>query len=167
MVRRLFAISVVLFIAFAGCKKASGPANGKSVQPNNHIDSTVAFNAMINNISWQTDSAFGYLVNNSANDSGIVNLMITAIRYSDTTPSTITFNITNYTGANTYTIDPPVNTATYYVGNNRHFAKSGSITIMVNQIIVRSDTGYSLTGVFNFVADTIKVTNGAFNVAQP
>ena len=166
--KRLFiAIPIMLFFAFAACKKASGPANGKSIQPNNNIDSTVTFNAMINNVSWQTDSAYSAFVKNSGNDSGIVNLNITATKYGDSIPSTIIFYISNYTGASTYTINPPLNTAAYYIGSNRYFATSGQVIIAVNQLIVRGDTGYSLTGTFNFVADTFTVSGGTFNVAEP
>ncbi len=166
--KRLFvSIIILLCIAFAACKKASGPADGNSVQPNNNLDSTVSVSAVINGAQWQTDSAFGDIVKPSGNDSTLVGLMITATRIINdsgsavaNSSSTIVFNITNYTGPNTYTINPPINTATYYVGTNRHFASSG-------KFIVTADTAYSLKGTFSFVAGTDTVTNGVFNVAMP
>jgi len=120
----------------------------------------VSMNALINGRTWQTDSAFGSYVRHSGNDSGVTNLMITATRKKNDSISTIVFNITSYTGRNTYTINPPINTATYYFGNSRHYATSG-------QIIITNDTGVALIGSFHFVADSINVANGAFNVSLP
>ncbi len=120
----------------------------------------VVMTAMINGQSWQTDSAFGYYVQNSGNDTGTQNLLITATRYSTAPPTTITFNIYHYTGPNTYTIDPPLTTAAYYVGNMRNFGGSGHITIS-------SDTAYALKGNFTFIAGTDTVKSGVFNVAIP
>ncbi|MFI5195929.1 MAG: hypothetical protein ACHQD8_02475 [Chitinophagales bacterium] len=159
--RRLFVvIAVMLLVSFAACKKVKGPANGNSVQPNNNLDSLVSMSAMINGHLWQTDSAFGSYVMLSGNDSGVVNLMITATRKKNDSVSTIVFHITNFTGINTYTINPPANTATYYLGNMRHYATSGAI-------IVTNDSGSSLIGTFHFAADTISVSNGTFNVSLP
>jgi hypothetical protein len=160
MKRRLIIIPILLFCSFIACKKAKGPANGNSVQPNNNLDSTVSISATINGAIWQTDSAFGSLVKYSGNDSGVANLMITATNKNSRSLTTITFNITNYTGPNTYKISPPVNMATYYIGNARHLALQGVI-------VVSSDTGYALRGTFNFITDTISVANGVFNVATP
>jgi len=159
--KRLFVVGIVLlFVAAGACKKAKGPANGKSVQPNNNLDSNVLMTAVINAVKWRSDSAFGYLVKTSGNDSGRANLMITATQKSTNNPTTITLIINNFTGPNTYSINPPVNTATYYIGNNRHYA-------ILGKVIITSDTAYALKGTFNFVADTISVTNGVFNVARP
>ena len=152
-------IALVCVCAFS-CKKVSGPANGKSVQPNNNRDSTVNIICTINSVSWTTDSAFGLLQKQSANDSGVVNLIINATNYSGAIPTSMQLYITNYTGPNTYSIAPPANTATYYIGNNRNFATGG-------QIIITSDTTYALKGSFNFIADTITVASGVFNVALP
>ena len=160
MKRPFVIISVILCITFAACSKNKGPANGKSVQPNNNLDSLVSMSALINGHSWQTDSAFGSYVHHSGNDSGVVNLMITATRKKNDSVSTIVFNITNFSGINTYTINPPLNTATYYLGNIRYYATSGAI-------IVTNDSGSSLLGSFHFIADTISVANGTFNVSLP
>jgi len=146
--------------SFWACKKAKGPANGNSVQPNHNLDSNVSMNAIINGANWHTDSAFGYNVKYSGNDSAKSNLMITAINGNNSPVTTITFNITNFTGPATYKINPPYTSATYYFGSSRHFAKNG-------QIVIASDTGYALIGTFNFEADTIDVANGSFNVALP
>src|ERR1019366_580119 len=128
-------------------KKVKGPTNGNSVQPNNNLDSTVSMSAMINGINWQTDSAFGYNVKHAGNDSGGVNLLITATNKNHGV-SSITINITNYSGPNTYPVNPPLNTASYYLGNFRHYATHG-------QIIVKSDSAYAIRGTFTFIADTI------------
>ncbi len=160
MKRLLVANAILVVFLFAACSKTKGPANGKSVQPNNNLDTLVSMSALINSTSWQTDSAFGYQIKSSGNDSGVVNLMITATSYDGSVSNTITFNITNFTGTQTYTINPPLVTATYYIGNIRQYARSG-------QIIVSSNTAYGLIGTFNFRTDNYNVVNGAFNVAQP
>ncbi len=149
-----------LFFGMPACKKAKGPANGNSVQPNNNLDSTVGMTATINGRDWKSDSAYGYFVLKSGNDSSNVNLMITATQKLNDTARTITFNINNYTGPNSYTINPPFNTATYYVGNFRHFSDSGIV-------IVASDTAYGLRGTFYFKADTFTIAAGRFDVAIP
>jgi len=159
--KRLFLIiPISLCIALPACKKVSGPADGNSIQPNNKLDSTIYMNATINGRKWQSDSVFSYSVKSSGNDSGIVNLEITGTQKVNDTANTIIFYISNYTGPNKYIINPPVNTATYYVGNNRHYASVG-------QVQITSDTAYALKGTFYFTADTITVTNGTFDVALP
>jgi hypothetical protein len=162
MKRLLIAIPILLLCCVFACKKAKGPANGKSVQPNNNLDSTVSVSAQINGVNWQTDSAYGYNVKHSGNDSGKADLMITATSTDKKTglASTITFNISNYSGPAEYTISPPYNTATYYTGSTRHFALKGSF-------VVATDTAYSLRGSFTFTADTFTVSQGVFDVALP
>jgi hypothetical protein len=160
IMRRLLIITSLLVCCAFACKKAKGPANGKSVQPNNNLDSNVSINATINGYPWQTDSAFGYNVKHSGNDSGVSNLMITATNTNNGRVSSMVFNITNFTGPSAYTINPPINTATYYIGNIRHYATHGLI-------IITSDTAYALKGSFYFTADTITVSDGNFNVALP
>jgi len=160
MKRELVTVPILICFFFACCSKAKGPADGKSVQVNNHLDSTVSLSALINGTNWQTDSAYGYKVNSSGNDSGVVNLVITASKRNGGVASTISFNITRYSGANTYTIAPPVNTAAYYIGSERHFATSG-------QLVVTTDTGVALLGNFYFTADSFNVEQGVFNVARP
>ena len=145
-------------MATVSCKKVSGPADGNSVQPNNHLDSLVGISASINNSQWKTDSAFGYYVNYSGNDSSKFNLEIIANQTNNA--SSMTIYITNFTGVSEYPINPPLTTITYYIGNTRFYATSGSI-------IITGNTYPSLTGTFNFTADTLKVSNGAFNVALP
>ena len=159
MKRLLVANAIIVVCLLAACTKAKGPANGHSVQPNNNLDTLVSMSALINSDTWQTDSAFGYLIKSATNDSGVVNLMITASSYGSV-PNSITFNITNFTGNQTYTISPPLVTATYYVGGVRQYAQSG-------QIIVTSNTAYGLIGSFNFRTASYNIVNGEFNVAQP
>ncbi len=161
MKRLILCIPVFLFCAFFACKKAKGPANTKSVQPRNNLDSTVEMSATINGANWKTDSAYGYSVRYSGNDSNYTNLMITATKHDSVGPTTIKFSITRFEGPKTYPINPPVNTATYYDANNmRHYATSGSIVVV-------SDTAYALRGTFSFTADTVSVANGLFDVALP
>ena len=160
MKRLLFIIPISFCLALPACKKAPGPANLKSVQPNNNLDSTVLMSATINGQTWKADSAYGYYVLNSGNDTATKNLMITGTQTSGSTPTTVTINIYNYTGPNTYTIDPPINTVTYYVGSLRNFGRSG-------QIVISSDTAYALKGSFSFLAGGDTVTTGVFNVALP
>ena len=118
--------------------------------------------ASINGAQWHSDSAaaFGYFIQQSGNDSGITNLMVTATQKLNNSTQTITFNISNYTGPNTYTINPPYNTAAYYINNIRHYADTGVFTITRN-------TGFSLLGTFSFRADTFTVVSGSFDVALP
>jgi len=160
--KRLFVIIPVLFwMALPACKKASGPADGNSIQQNNNRDSTVAMNAMINGSSWQTDTVVAYYVKYSGNDSGVVSLQINGTQTIHDSSTSVTLYITNYTGPNTYTINPPLTTATYYSnGNLRNFADSG-------QIVILSDTAYALKGTFVFTADTFRITSGVFNAALP
>ncbi len=160
MKRLIISIPIFVCIAFGACKKVHGPANGKSVQLNNNLDSTVTMNAAINGDLWHTDSAFGYIVKPAGNDSTLQSLSITAEQKLNGNSTTIAFTINTYTGPNTYIINPPFNTATYYVGTERHYATTG-------QIVIASDTAYALIGTFNFKADGFFIDNGQFNVAKP
>jgi len=156
---RQLIIVVFLCFAIASCKKAPGPADAKSVQPNNNLDSTVSMSASINGFKWQTDTAVGYIVKYSGNDSLMEGINI--ISYpGNNNNNTMNFSLTEYTGPGTYIINPPINEVIYYIGTVRHLALSG-------QIVVISDTAYALKGTFNFVADTFAVANGVFNVAMP
>jgi len=161
MKRLLLIIPLFVCMAMPACKKASGPADGNSVQQNNNLDSTLSMNALINGGNWQTDSVFAYYVQYSGNDSGEMGLQITASRTIHDSATSFIFYITNYTGPNTYPINPPINTATYYsYGNIRNYADSG-------QIVITSDTAYALKGTFYFVAHTYTITGGTFNAALP
>ena len=157
--KRLFAILVVSVSVCVACKKSSSPVTGKSVQQKDP-DSTVTLSATINQNSWQTDSAFGYKVKYSGNDSSISNLLINATRTNSGGSTTISFNITRFNGPGSYPVNPPEVTAAYYVGTQRHFATTGRIDVL-------SDTAYALRGKFSFRADTITVDNGNFDVALP
>ena len=164
--KKLGIVSALLLIfVLSECTKAAGPANGKSVQQNNHLDSTVSISADINQVKWQTDSVFGYNITSSGNDSSKVNLEIIATDKS--TSSSMIFYITNFTGTHTYIINSPYNSITYYTGSIRHIATFGQIAMKVNKITSGNDTAYSITGTFNFVADTFSVTNGVFDIARP
>ena len=153
-------LCLLLFAVIFSCRKASGPADVRSAQQDNSIDSLLLMTASVNGVEWLTDSAYSYKVKKSNNDSASFNLKISATQIKNSQVSTITFDIADFSGVNEYPVNPPWNTATYYIGNVRHFATSGTI-------VVSSDTGNILSGTFNFVADTITVTNGTFNVALP
>jgi hypothetical protein len=159
--KRLFIIPFALCVAVYACKKAPGPADGNSVQQNNNLDSTVAMTAMVNGSSWKSDSVFAYYINYSGNDSGVIGLQLTGTQKVHDTATTFTFYITTYTGPDTYYINPPINTATFYSnGNVRNFADTG-------WIVVASDTAYALKGTFYFATGTYTVSNGVFNAALP
>ena len=161
MKRFFLIIPAALCIALPACKKVSGPADGNSVQQNNNLDSTVTMTAQVNGTAWKTESVFAYLINYSGNDSGVVGLQVTGTQKIHDTASTFTFYITTYTGPDTYYINPPINTATFYSnGNVRNFADTG-------WLVVTSDTAYALKVVFYFVAGTYTITNGFFNEALP
>jgi hypothetical protein len=155
----LFGLLILVGMSI-GCRKAKGPSNIKSAQPDNSIDSLLNMVADINGVRWETDSAYSYRVKNSGNDSNVINLMVIATQKSDSVTSTMKFNISNFTGMGNYPILPPANTITYYKGNIRYFATSGVFTVI-------KDSGGVMSGTFNFIADTITVTNGTFTLALP
>jgi hypothetical protein len=105
--RRFLLILVLMFVGIAACKKNKGPASVPSAQPDNGVDSLLSMTAVINGVDWKTDSAYSYKIKNSGNDSGVINLMIVATQTKNDTVSTITFNLTDYTGIKDYAIDPP------------------------------------------------------------
>jgi hypothetical protein len=158
MIRFFLVSAILLSLVYASCTKSAGPSNVQSVRANNGHDSLVTMTAAINGTEWRTDSVYGYRIKSSGNDS-LVNLMITATNSDSSVPSTIVFNIANYAGPNTYPINPPVNCATYYIGNARHYATSG-------EIVVVSNDEFSLIGNFSFTAGTFNIS-GEFNVANP
>jgi hypothetical protein len=157
MGRLLLIFGLIMYMAFAACKKTSGPANGNSVQPNNNLDSTVIDSATINGEKWKTDSAYGYYVKSAGNDSTKFDLMIMASLKNNT--SSMTMYITNFAGVGEYPINPPMVSVTYYIGNKQYYATTGNINI--------TNTTYPvLIGSYSFLADTLEVTGG-FNVALP
>lgn len=92
-----------------------------------------------------------------------VNIIIDA----DSSKTHMNLQIANYTGAGTYVIADSGNTASYTsytnaLGSALHTATSGKI------VVTNSTTnGYDQNGIkgtFEFLADTVQVTGGAFNV---
>ena len=160
--QRIYLLAVfILFSLFFSCSKTSGPANGNSVQPNNKLDTLVAMSANIGGSYFHTDSAFGYNVKPLISSTTLnMNLLINATEKNKDSTSTISLSISNFTGPNTYNINPPSVSATYYLNNQRHYALGG-------QIVIISDTGYSLIGTFTFIADSLLISNGKFNVLMP
>lgn len=158
--KNIFAIIILsLPLVFFACKKQADPLDLPSIQPNNSLDTLIGMSAMVNGKSWQTNSVIAYNVS-YAYDSNKVNLLVNATSKTNDTSTTISFTLSNFTGANTYTISPAAISATYYSGTQRHYATSG-------QIIVTSVANYAIIGTFNFVADSITVTQGVFNVETP
>lgn len=175
--KKLFLIfPLLVIISFTNCKKSKGPASVPSVQQDNGADSLLDMSVLINGVVWQTDSAFSYKIRQSGNDSNLVSLMIQATNKSTDTPvktSTIVININNYTGPNTYVINPPAVSVVYYQGTTR-FPSLPSATFNVTVV---SDTGQLLRGTFSFDAfdvlstsptpPPIKFRSGTFTVALP
>ncbi len=157
--RHFFVVVLGLVCLLQACKKKSGPANGNSVQQDNSLDSLVGMTAKVNGGGFSTDSVYGYLVRSHV-DSGKVDFLVTGSLRKNDTPSTITFTITNYVGPKTYSVSPPTVSATYYLGNERHFATAG-------RIVVSSHSEYGVIGSFYFTADSTNISEGAFNVAMP
>ncbi len=159
--RRIVVIIIIFIIAATGaCRKKRGPANVDSIKQDNSIDSLLVMSALVNGIQWKTDSAYSYKVKNSANDTTTFSLLLSATQLKDGVASTITFNITDFKGPGNYNINPPVNTAAYYLGNIRHYGSAGTFSVL-------ADTGGVLSGSFSFVADTVSIVNGSFTVAVP
>lgn len=160
MKKFVFAIAVVSVVMAGACKKKPGPIDVPSAKPDTSIAAQITMSALINARQWKTDSSYSYRVRNSANDTLSYNLMIVATRIANNEISTINLCINDFKGKGSYPINPPVNTATYYNGNMRHYALSGNITIT-------ADTGRLFSGTFSFGADTVNVLDGRFKVAQP
>lgn len=120
----------------------------------------VSVSAVIDSQNWHTDSAYAYLIKPSGNDSLITGLMINCVKTTGNNAQSINFYLSNFSGPGTYLINPPYNTATYYIGTARNYATLG-------QIVITSDTAYSLIGTFNFIAGTDTINDGVFNVAMP
>jgi hypothetical protein len=158
--KKVFAAIIILScIVLVACKKKSNTGIGYSVKPPKGLDSLVSMSAKVNGQGWSTDSAFAYK-SFSTIDSNKVSLMVTATQLQNGQASTITFTISNYHGVNTYPVDPPNVSATYYLGNSRHYASAG-------QVIVTSDNAYGILGTLNFTADSTNVSECTFNAAQP
>jgi|ERR1043165_8156795 hypothetical protein len=159
MKRLCWVAGIILVVAAGACKKAKGPADVKSAEKDNTLDSAVSMKAVINGKPWLTDSAYSYYVASSTNDSDVKNLMIVAVR-KDSVTTTIRFNIAYFTGKKEYVVNPPYTSIVYYKGNERHAASSGTFKIT-------ADTANLLSGNFYFIADSIAVTNGTFKVSIP
>src|SRR4051812_45095591 len=117
--KRIFILLITIATVLGACSKKKSTAPTRSVQQNNDLDSLVGMSATIDEEEWHADSAFGYRIPYGGNDSGRIDLLITASSTTNDTTRTIAFTITNYTGINTYRINPPLVSATYYRGNER------------------------------------------------
>jgi hypothetical protein len=158
--KKIFPVVLVSVILGCVCCKKSGTTEKPPIDNTNNLAEKIMMHATINGKEWKTDSAFAYRIKNSGNDSGRIDVMISAAKKMDNPVTTITFNVSYFTGQGVYPIDPPNVSATYYVGSKRYLATSG-------EIVFKNDTGETLRGTFTFKADTIDVTNGTFTVAMP
>lgn len=86
--------------------------------------------------------------------------MVTATEITDSTTSTITFTLSDFNGVGHYVINPPLYSATYYLGNQRYYSTSGDVN-------VTEVNAKSIIGTFQFVAGTVEITAGSFNIALP
>jgi hypothetical protein len=159
MKKGFIAVMILLCMVPVACKKKAKSNFGYSVKPVKGLDTLISAGAKINGQAWQTDSVIAY-ISKSPGDSTKINLMVTATLKQNSSASTISFNVNNYTGINTYTVDPPYVSATYYLGNYRHYSGTG-------QVVISSDDSFGITGTFNFIADSTTVSEGKFNAAHP
>jgi hypothetical protein len=159
MNKKALLLLLLLFALGYSCKKKKSTVNKNSIPPPKGLDTLVSISAKVNGVDFATDTVTGYKINYST-DSGKFDLLVRASIVTNGSPETITFTIHNYKGINTYFISPPYNTAAYYAGNIRYYASNG-------ELVVSSDSEYGIIGSFYFTADTINVTEGVFNVAQP
>ncbi|MEI8280184.1 MAG: hypothetical protein WCG87_10500 [Bacteroidota bacterium] len=147
----------ILLIAACGytaCKKSDTTAP-VVVPP---VDTIVIYmSANINSTAWNSSSAYGNTITVSANGNSQSNMTIVGKTKVNGIGSEFSILLTNYTGVGTYTIAPPQITATFYNGNQRHYATTG-------QVNITKDSATYMMGNFSFIADTTHVTNGAFTV---
>lgn len=157
--RLLLFVMLSVGMLATSCSKKKSTVAMRSVQQNNNLDSAVGMTAKIGTLNWSTDSVYAYRIQYGGNSS-MTDLYISGSMRINDTPSTISFTIVDYKGPDNYIISPPQVSATYYVGNDRHFATLGAINIT-------ADSPYAVVGRFNFTADTVIVSEGTFNVAKP
>jgi len=142
---------VCVLIAACGKKKGATPIPA----PPAFVDSPFV-TASIGNLNFATDSATILSVAYPG-DSAKLDVSLQAVKTIGGVGYMLLFYITNFTGVNTYAVAPPQVSITYYANGVRHYAQSG-------QIVVATDSNNIITGTFNFVADSLVATNGAFNV---
>ena len=149
------------FVLMVSCTKNSGPADLPSVQPNNKLDTLVAMSAKIGGLSFSTTDVYGYNIKSSSGTaSNVYNVLIKGSQQRHDSLYDIDIQINGYYGPDTYRVNPPFVTASWYYNNQRHYGTWGSIVVL-------SDTAYALTGTFLFLADSTLVSNGGFNVLKP
>lgn len=154
MKRYLIFILLIGACGYTACKK-SDTAAPVVVPP---VDTIVIYmSASINGSTWNSSSSYGTTIVASGGGSSQSNLTIIGKTKVNSVGSEISLLLSNYTGVGTYTIAPPFITATYYTGNQRHYATSGQVTIT-------KDSSTYLMGTFDFTSDTTHVANGQFTV---
>jgi hypothetical protein len=159
MKRVIVIASILCCLVAVACKKKASVPSGRSIQPVNNLDSNVSLTAKVDGIQWKADTAYAYKVK-YAGDSGKIDLYISATQTLNDVSTTMSFTIINYTGPKVYAINPPLVATSYYAAGIRHYGISGQVTIA-------TDSNYALIGIFDFLADTTHITEGAFNVAKP
>ena len=133
-------ISTVCIVS--ACKKSSTTTTG------------LIMSAVVDNKAWKSSNSQVTLDKTNG-----LHLVINA----DSASTRMTLSIANYYGEGTYVIADSGNTASYTDhGNTLHKATSGQIVI--KKASTNGTTLNNFKGTFEFLADTVQVTTGAFDV---
>ena len=143
MKRILFFVLIICVVAFGACKKKSSSAPAQMT-------------AVIDNRAWVSGNSAVTFDKSSG-----LHLTITA----DSARTHMRLDIGNYTGVGTYVISDSGNTASYIsTDGETHVATSGQILITANTSNGTNQNG--IKGTFKFLAGTVQVTSGAFDVSM-
>ena len=141
MKRIVIFILTISVVVFGACKKKSSSSPSQMT-------------AVVNNKPWvSSNSAVKF--DNAAG----VHITITG----DSANTHMKLDIGNYTGVGTYVISDSGNTASYTMdGSESNIATSGQIVVKFDTTNRTNQNG--LKGTFQFLAGTVQVTSGAFDV---
>lgn len=140
MNRFLLFILIALTCIAGGCKKENS-------------DSGQVMTAVIDNRGWRSLNSRITLDKSSG-----IRLVINA----DSANTSMNLSIANYTGLGKYVISDSGTTATYTNGGVLHKATSGEI--IITDATTNGTNLNKFKGTFNFLADTVQVTAGTFDV---
>lgn len=142
MKRILFFLLAISVFIFGSCKKKSSSVPAQMT-------------AVIDNRAWVSNTSAVKFDNASG-----VHITITA----DSANTHMKLDIGNYTGVGTYVVSDSGNTASYTSGDGEaHIATSGQIVVTANTTNGTNQNG--IRGTFQFLAGTVQVTSGAFDVS--
>ena len=143
--KRILLFLLTISVVFGSCKKKS------SSEPSQ-------MTASVDNKAWVSNTSLVKF------DKGAtVHLILTA----DSANTHMRLDIGNYTGIGTYVISDSGNTAsftTYSAANGSALHKATSGQIVVKQVTTNGTNQNGFKGTFEFLADTVQVTAGTFNV---